>query len=302
MAELLRPVWDALKREVLESSLIQADETPVTVLGKQGAKKGYLWTYGIPWEEVVFDFSEGRGGSFAEEFLAGYEGHLQCDAYSGGYNRLEKKRIVRLGCWAHARRRFYEARGESRVAKVALASIQSLYRIEREARANELSGEALAEFRRERAIPVLDRLKAYLTEKRRNVLPKSLTGEAITYALGNWPALERFVEVPLAEIDNNAAENSIRPLAVGRKNWLFVGHRNAGPRAATILSLVGTCQRLKIDPARYLRAVIEEMTHRPERAAELTPRRWRAARRRGWGRERRDPKRSVTGPGSLNSS
>ena len=277
MAMLLLPIWEALKREVLESSLIQADETPVKVLNKQGVKKGYLWTYGIPWREVVFDFSEGRGGVFAEEFLSGYEGNLQCDAYSG-YDRLEGKRIVRLGCWAHARRRFHKALGETKAAKVALGAIQHLYRLERHAREESLRGEALVEFRREHAKPILEKLEKYLREQCSKVLPKSLTGEAIQYALGNWSTLELYVEVAEAEIDNNSAENSIRPIAVGRKNWLFIGHRNAGPRAATILSLVATCWRLKIDPAEYLRDVIRQMTEDRSRASELTPRRWLAAR------------------------
>jgi transposase len=164
MAKLLQPIWEALKREVLAASLIQADETPVKVLNKQGVKKGYLWTYGIPWQEVVFDFTEGRGGIFADEFLGDYAGKLQCDAYSG-YDRLERKEIVRLGCWAHARRRFYDARGETKTARIGLAGIQSLYRLERQAREDGLSGEALVEFRREHAKPVLEKLHAYFEEK-----------------------------------------------------------------------------------------------------------------------------------------
>ncbi len=280
MATLLLPIWQSLKREVLESSVIQADETPVVVLDRRGAKKGYLWTYGIPWEDVVFDFAEGRSGTFAEEFLKDYEGHVQCDGYSG-YDGLDVKRIVRLGCWAHARRRFYEARSESRTAKVALASIQSLYRVEREARAEGLRGDELVAFRREHAGPTLEKLKGYLEERRAHFLPKSLTGDAIGYTLNQWSALERYLEVPLAEIDNNGIENAIRPVALGRKNWLFVGHRNAGPRAATMLSLVGTCLRLRIDPADYLRDVIEKMAQNPSRAEELTPRRWRSARESG---------------------
>ena len=196
---------------------------------------------------------------------------------NSGYDRLVGKRIVPIGCWAHARRRFFEALSEGRVAKVALAAMQKLYRLERQARKESLSGDALLAFRREHATPVLNDLKKYLESKRSHVLPQSLTGKAIGYALRNWGTLERYVEVPLAEIDNNTAENSIRPIALGRKNWLFLGHRNAGQGAATILSLVGTCLRLKIDPAVYLRDVIEQMTRDPSRAAELTPRRWHAA-------------------------
>lgn len=278
MAQLLRPIWESLKREVLDASLIQADETPVKVLNKQGVKKGYLWAYGIPWQEVVFDFAEGRAGEFAEVFLGDYSGNLQCDGYAA-YDRFEQKEIVRLGCWAHARRRFYDARGETRAAKVGLAGIQSLYRIERKARAKGLSGAELVEFRREHARPVLEKLHAYFEEKKPTVLPQSLTAKAIAYALENWKTLERYVDIAEAEIDNNAIENAIRPIAVGRRNWLFIGHRNAGPRAATILSLVASCWRLKIDPAAYLRDVIEKMTQDPSQAAALTPRRWRDAQR-----------------------
>jgi len=277
MAELLRPVWEELKRIVLLSLLIQAYETPVKVLNKQGVKKGYLWTYGIPWREVVFDFTEGRGGVFAEEFLSDFSGSVQCDGY-GGYDRLVEREIVRVGCWAHARRRFYDARGESKTAKLALAAIQNLYRIERQAKDEGISGEALVEHRREYAKPILDKLKSFLEERRHTVLPKSLTGEAIQYALNQWVALERYVDIAEAEIDNNSAENSIRPIAIGRKSWLFIGHRNAGPRAAIILSLVATCWRLKINPEEYLRDVIMALAEGTSRAAELTPARWLAAR------------------------
>lgn len=277
MGELLRPVWAALREEVLSASLIQADETPVRVLSSERATKGYIWTYGVPWSEVVFDFTEGRAGSFAKEFLEEYSGHLQCDGYSG-YDRLPKRRIVRLGCWAHVRRKFYEARGESRVARSALASVQALYRTERAARAEGLEGEALVEYRRLHARPIIEGLREFLETERLRIRPKTLTGKALTYATNQWPALVRYVDIPEAMIDNNSAENSIRPLVLGRKNWLFIGHPNAGPRAATILSLVGTCERLRIDPHMYLRDLIAQLTIDPSRAADLTPRKWRDAR------------------------
>jgi len=277
MAEILRPVWDELKRWVLLAALIQADETPVKVLGEKGVRKGYLWTYGIPWREVVFDFTEGRSGTFAEEFLSDYSGSVQCDAYSG-YNGLEAKSIVRLGCWAHARRRFHDAKCESKTAKIALAAIQNLYRIERQAKDEDLQGEALVAHRRKYAKPILEKLHEFLVERRSTVLPKSLTGEAIQYALNHWDTFVRYVDIAEAEIDNNSAENSIRPIALGRRNWLFIGHRNAGPRAAIIMSLVATCWRLKIDPAAYLRTAIEALVEDPSRAAEFTPGRWLAAR------------------------
>ena len=281
MANLLQPIAQAMKRNLLEAPVLQADETPIQVRVpelKKKTRRSYLWSYGIPGGEVVYDFTPGRGSDGPRVFLEGYEGYLQTDAYSGYNVVFETGRVVRIGCWAHTRRKFYDARAERpSFAELMIAAIQKLYRIEREAKENAITGEALVELRRSEALPVLERIRELLLLHRERFLPKSGLGEAIAYALGQWEALLRYVDIAEAEIDNNAAERSMRGVVLGRKNWLFVGHPDAGPRAAVILSLVETCRRLEVDPFKYLKDVIAEMAKDSSRAEALTPRAWREA-------------------------
>lgn len=279
MANLLQPIAQAMKRNLLKAPVLQADETPIQVREpglKKMTRRSYLWSYGIPEGEVVYDFTTGRGSDGPRVFLEGYEGYLQTDAYAGYNVVFETGRVVRIACWAHTRRKFYDARAESPpFAELILAAIQKLYRIEREAKENAITGESLVELRRSEALPVLERIHEILLLHRERFLPKSGLGEAITYALSQWAALLRYVEVAAADIDNNAAERSMRRVVLGRKNWLFLGHPDAGPRAAVILSIVETCRRLEIDPFKYLKDVIAEMAKDPSRAEALTPRAWR---------------------------
>lgn len=281
MATLLGPIVQAMKRKLFRARALQADETPIQVRVpelKKETRRSYLWSYGIPGGEVVYDFTTGRGSDGPRVFLEGYEGYLQTDAYAGYNVVFDTGRVVRIACWAHTRRKFYDARSENEsFAELILAAIQKLYRIEREAKENAITGEALVEQRRREAIPVLERIHEILLLHRERFLPKSGLGEAITYALGQWEALLRYVEIPEAEIDNNAAERSMRCVVLGRKNWLFLGHPDAGPRAAVILSLVETCRRLEVDPFKYLKDVIAAMAKDPSRAEALTPRAWRDA-------------------------
>lgn len=281
MAKLLVPIVEAMKRELLRARVLQADETPVQVREpglEKMTRRSYIWTYGIPRGEVVYDFTPGRSGQGPREFLGDFEGHLQTDAYSGYNSVFERGRVVHIGCWAHARRRFYDARAEgSDFAEMVLAAIQKLYRVERQAKEEGLTGDALVNLRRREAKPVLDRIREILEIHRGEFIPKSGLQEAIDYTLGQWDSLVRYVEVPESEIDNNSAERSMRRVVLGRSNWLFVGHPNAGPRAAVILSLVETCRRLEVNPYEYLRSVIHEIAKDASRAAELTPRTWRSA-------------------------
>ena len=209
-------------------------------------------------------------------FLEGYSGVLQSDSYSV-YKSLERQgKTVHVGCWSHARRGFYDAKDEHpEFSRLVLAAIQKLFRLDRTARAEGLSGDALVERRRAESLPILERLRKILEAKRPEVTPKSGTGEAIGYALRHWEALTRYIEIPEAPPHNNSAESSLRGVVLGRKNWLFVGHPDAGPRAAVILSLIETCRRLGIEPLEYLKSVIAELAKHPERASELTPRKWR---------------------------
>jgi transposase len=252
MAKLLGPIVEAMKREIFQARVLQADETPVQVREpglEKMTRRSYIWTYGIPRGEVVYDFTPGRSGQGPREFLCNFEGYLQTDAYSGYNAVFESGRVIHIGCWAHARRRYYEARAECPdFAEMVLAAIQKLYRVEREGKEEKLTGEALVDLRRREAKPVLDWIRQILELHRGEYLPKSGLQEAIDYTLGQWDSLVRYVDIPDAEIDNNAAERSMRRVVLGRANWLFVGHPAAGPRAAVILSLVETCRRLEVNP------------------------------------------------------
>ena len=279
LAELLRPIVEAQKQKLLEAKLLQADETTIPVRDPEVKGKtanAYVWTYGIPDQEVVYDFTLGRAATGPEEFFGEkFPEYLQSDCYSVYTSAALQKKTVHIGCWAHARRKFYDAREESPAfSKLVLSAIQKLFRIEREAQRRDLCGEALLELRREEALPIIDSLKETLEAKKTEVLPKSGIGDAINYSLNNWEALKRYLEVSVAPLSNNSAERSIRGVVLGRKNWLFVGHPNAGPRAAIILSLVETCRRLGVEAYAYLKSVISELAKNPSSAAELTPRKW----------------------------
>lgn len=283
ISELLEPLVKEMKRQLFESPLIQSDDTGMRVQdpaipGK--CRKGFCWAYTVPWGEVLYDFTLSRSRDGPLEFLKGYRGFLQADFYSGNNEVLRVEKIVLIGCWAHVRRKFHEARFQSphRVREI-IARIRELYAIERAAKDAGLAPGARAELRGERARPLLVTLKEKIQQLDRTALPESPLRAATQYALRGWAALERYVEVGEAEIDNNSCEAAVRPLAIGRKNWLFVGAPQAGRRIEVLASLVTSCKRLGIDPYAYLRDVIERIsTHPQSRIAELTPRGWRGAR------------------------
>jgi hypothetical protein len=284
VAGLLEPLYDALKAFILGSTFVQGDETPVQVMDPSypgRTRRGYLWGYARPWAEVVFDFTSTRSRDGPSRFLKGYSGVLQTDAYSGYNEVVRTGGITHVGCWAHARRGFYAAKGEApEEARVILGAIQALYRIERRAKEAGLSPEGRAELRKAEATPVLETILALIQDLSGKVLPRSKLGEAIGYALAQWPTLTRYVEIGEAEIDNNSLEHAIRTVAVGRKNWLFLGDpQGGGLRAEVLYSLLGTCRRLEVNPFEYLRDVIDRVsTHPHSRIAELLPRAWKAAR------------------------
>ncbi|MBN2489545.1 MAG: IS66 family transposase [Planctomycetes bacterium] len=288
LGRLLLVIYLAMKEGLLKQRYLQADETTIRVQGMKPGKMhtGYLWGYGVPWGEVVYEFALDRSGERPLKFLQGFAGHLlQTDAYAG-YNEFVRRqdgRVVRLGCWAHVRRKIYEALGEApERAQILLAAIQRLYRIEREIHG--LDPETRARVRQDQARPILVDLKALLEAYQAEALPESLLGRAIAYALGEWPQLERYVEYGEAEIDNNSIEHTLRPVAVGRKNYLFVGSPQGGEAAAVLYSLITTCKRLGINPWVYLKDVIERVASHPmARIAELTPRGWKEARDRAAG-------------------
>jgi transposase len=281
VAFLLAPIVREMKRFILSSSVVQSDDTYVRVQERRRKgtmRRGYLWVYCLPWGEVVYDFQMSRARDGPVHFLKGFQGYLQTDAY-GGYNEIFRRgRVTHIGCFAHVRRRFYEARTEApQEATIALGAIQALYRIEREAKDRSLDADAIVELRRERALPILEKLKDFIEGLRARALPKSRLGKALTYALGQWESLRRYTEIGEAEIDNNSAESTMRPPVLGRKNWLFVGSaEGGGPRAAVLYSLVVSCKRLGVEPYAYLKDVIDRVsTHPDSRIWELTPRGWK---------------------------
>ena len=282
-AGLLEPIVKQMHRQILQSRVIQTDDTPVTVLDKvKGRYQGRLWIYlgDRDHPQVVFDFTIDRSGAGPERMLEGYQGYLQADAFSA-YDRLYTDgTIVEVGCWMHARRKFFEAKASDPLrAHQALAWIRGLYAVEREAKTKELDDAQRLALRQEQSRPILETIKEWLDKEVGQVLPKSPMAEAIGYALNHWKALERYLEVGFLEIDNGASERGLRPVAVGRNNWLFVGSEAGGKTAAILMSLCATCKRLGIDPLAYLRDVLERIsTHPASRIAELLPDQWRKIR------------------------
>lgn len=280
-AQLLWPIVKALKAQVLESMVLHTDATGVLCQENSQSRrtrKAHLWAWVGDRREVVYDFTLTKEQSEPKRFLGSWRGHLQCDAASNFHQVLASGEVVEVGCWAHARRRFVDALASdtARSSRI-LALVQMLYHVESDARA--LDPPARRAMRQEQSKPILERIREEVELASRTVLPKSALGDALGYVRNQWIALNRFVEDGRLAIDNNAAERALRGVAVGRKNWLFAGSEDGGQRAAVIYSLIGTCKLLGIEPFAYLREVLDRLPSLPaDRAAELTPRAWLAAR------------------------
>jgi transposase len=272
-------VVDVMKQGVLASRKIHTDDTPVPVLDKsrEVTRTGRLWVYlgDVDHEGVVFDYTPDRSRDGPQSFLAGYKGYLQADAYAGYDCIYAGQEVVEVACWAHARRKFFDAmKSDARRSQIALGFIRRLYEVEKRARGLEAASRCA--LRQSESGPVLTQLKAWLDEQSPSVPPKGPMGLAISYARSQWIALTRYLEDGILDIDNNAAERALRRVAIGRKNWMFAGSDNGGHRAAIIYSLVASCARLKIDPYAYLCDVLERLpTHSPDALAELTPQAWK---------------------------
>jgi transposase len=280
----LQPLVDALRRELLRSRVLHADETPVRMLdpGAGKTKAAYLFAYrrGETAEPpiIVFDFATNRSGRHAREFLDGYGGALVVDDYSGYKMLFQSTPMREVGCWAHARRNFFElhAGNQSTVAAEVLGKIGALYDIERAAKAM-TPGERLSH-RQEHARPRVDDLIAWLTTLRPSVNSGSATAQAIDYLLRRQTAFTAFLDDGHFPIDNNPVENAIRPVALGRKNWLFAGSELAGQRAANIMTLIATAKANGRDPFAYLRGVFDRLpTQLNSRIGELLPHAWQSA-------------------------
>lgn len=274
--EELMPIVSELKRAVVASRVVQADETPIIVLENHNKKKrrqGWLWVYRNTIGETVFDSRPTREGDGPREFLADFTGTLQRDGYSG-YNNLSPE-IQHVGCWAHARRKFHEARHASpKEAAVALRLIGKLYEIEK--RAKELSDSERQKLRKKESKLALAAIAKKLDAWKADALPKSPLGKAVYYAQAQWKTLVRYVDDGEVDIDNNAVERTIRGVAVGRKNWLFAGSAAGAHRAAVIYSLVESCKSAGVEPFAYFADVLARTT--TATARELTPRAWKLAR------------------------
>jgi transposase len=282
--ELLMPVAGVIGRELLAGGYIQADETPVPVQMRDGRGKNhqaYLWQYGRPGGSVMFDFRMGRGREGPLKFLGKFEGILQTDGYSA-YERAGGPKLVHAGCWSHARRRFFEAvklNPDDRVAAQMVARIDELFAIDAEARDAGIDYARRHALRQERSRPVLELLRSEMEAAKGSVLPSSAVGKAINYTLSLWRKLVRFLEYPEIELSNNIAENSMRPVVLGRKNWIHVGSEEAGPRVAAILSVVESCRRLQIPLREYLASVLPGLANMSiQRIHSCTPAVWALSR------------------------
>ena len=283
-ARWLQPIYREMKAGLVAGDYLQVDETPIRYLDpdvKGKSQSGWLWVYSHPRGDVVFDWNISRSREGPREFLKEFGGALQTDGY-GVYESLARERaeLILVGCWAHVRRNFHEALNEGRVAAWFVGQIALLYAVEKKLRARQAGPRLRAAVRASESRMVLARLRRAMESVRRRVLPKSQLGQALDYALARWAALTRYVDAGRLEIDNNLCENAIRPTAIGKKNFLFIGHPEAGWRSAVIYSVLGSCRRHGINPDEYLRDVFERLPRaKSSEVKALTPSAWAKARR-----------------------
>ena len=284
VADLLKPLYELQKDLVQTAPVIWTDDTHLTVLGgdEPGSHKGRFWVYigptAFPYD--VYDFTDNRKRDGPAQFLANYAGYLQADAFSGydGIYAGSNGQILEVACWAHARRKFFEARSSSPAeASLILQMIRRLYEVED--RARPLDDGARRAMRQTEAVPILGRLREELDRLSSRLLPKSALAQAITYALNQWQALCRYTEDGRLTIDNNMSERRLRDQAIGRKNWMFLGSVEAGPRAAVLCTILAGAKRHRLEPWAYLHDVILQLSvdASPELLANLLPDRWAVA-------------------------
>lgn len=281
-AELLKPLYELQKQLAIQSPVMWTDDTPVKVLtgGEEGSQLGRFWTY-IGDEQhpySVYDFTMSRSRDGPQQFLQTFRGYLHADAYAG-YDAIylgSDSQIVEVACWAHARRKFFDARNNyPREAHQVLEWIQQLYDIED--RAGSLPVSARCELRRLEAEPILDQLEVYLARLAERILPKSALAKAVTYARNQWKALRCYTTDGRLTIDNNTSERTLRHQAIGRKNWLFLGSKNAGPRAAILYTILAGAKRHRIEPWAYVRELLVRLHAQDAQLEDMLPDRWAAA-------------------------
>ncbi len=277
----LTALYEVHKKLVLDSGYLHADETPLKVMddSKKGTThQGYYWVYHNHHDKLVlFDYRSGRGREGPDDILKGFKGYLQTDGYVA-YDDFDKREGITLEhCMAHARRKFSDALGSDKDrAEYALSLLQQLYALERRIKQEEVSAEAAVQLRQQQAVPILQTWKQWMVEQYAKVLPKSPIGQAIGYCLPRWDKLSIYTSSAVLHIDNNPVENAIRPVAIGRKNYLFAGSHPAAQRAAMIYSLFATCRLHNINPYDWLKDVLERMhLYTTNNIAELLPHIWK---------------------------
>jgi transposase len=283
--ELLKPLYDVLKKEVLETDYLQVDETTLPVINKESryAKKEYLWMVRSVMKKLVFfHYNDGsRSGATAYSLLKSFKGYLQSDGYSA-YNVFgSNEQVCLVSCMAHIRRRYETALEENKsLAEYALSQIQQLYRIERMADDQGLSFDERSKLRNKLAAPILLSFEKWMEQTYPRVLPKSRMGEAIGYSYSLWPRMKNYLKDGRLRIDNNLAENAIRPIALSRKNFLFCGNHEAAQNTAVICSLLASCKESGVNPREWLNDVIAKMPYyqkpgNEENLKKLLPNYWK---------------------------
>jgi transposase len=279
--KLITPLYEALAKEVLVSDYLHVDETPIKVLDKDKkgeTHRGYFWVYHNSLQDLVlFDYQPGRGREGPLEMLKDFKGHLRTDGYAA-YNIFDhQKDVTLLHCMAHARRKFVEAQlNDAGRAEHVLSQFQLLYAIERRAAVLQLTHEQILQLRQQEAVPILEALGKWMQQTYIEVLPKSAIGKALAYSIERWQQLMVYTTDGKLNIDNNPVENSIRPVAVGRKNYLFAGSHEAAQRSAMLYSLMGTCKLHDINPFSWLKNVLEIIPMHPvNKITQLLPHHWK---------------------------
>jgi transposase len=283
VGEMLAPVVGAMRRELLAGTYIQADETTVDVQmhDRRGKNhQAYLWQYGTPGGSTIFDFRMGRGREGPARFLDKFEGILQTDGFISYVSGVGDPKMVHAACWSHSRRKFVDAIKLNKLDAASISIVElmdKLFAIDARARDEKMDHTARHALRQKEAPPLLEKINSQVLELSKNVLPKSAAGEACTYTVNLWKKLKCFLEHPELELSTNQAENSMRGVALGRKNWIHIGSQQAGPRVAALLSVVESCRRLKIPVRKYLGETLPGLADRSiQRIADLTPTAWAA--------------------------
>jgi transposase len=278
--DLFTPIYDKMKERVLSSGYVLSDDTGIKVLDKNIKGKthqGYIWSYG-DLKQVVFHYTRTRSREGPKEFLNGYKGYLQTDGYSGYNESVNGNGITHIGCWSHARRKFYDIKDSEPEANELVKIIGKLFLVEKEAKEKQFSYEGIKLLREQKSVPILKELKIRLDKMKNRYLPKSPMAGAITYALNQWDKLNVYVTDGRLEISNNFSERCIKTVVIGRKNWLFAGSHEGAKRSAMMFSLTESCKLLEINTWEYLNDIFSRINEHPVKMEDLTPLGWKKSR------------------------